>query len=185
MAKSRTHTTGLRSKTTKARTHVDCLRAANADLKKQLADALQQQTVTADILKLISRSTFDLQEVLNTLVESAVRLCGTDAAVIWRPCNGAYHLVAAYGVTEEFKAHLQSLSLKPEGGSVVGRSLQAKRTLYVADITADPQYAVRDIEDFGGYRTLLCAPFMRDGLAIGVLMVATYEPRAFTDKEVD
>jgi signal transduction histidine kinase len=157
----------------------------NARLLNELRESLQQQTATADVLKVISRSTFDLQEVLNTLVESAVRLCGTDAAVIWRPSNDGYHLVAAYGVTEEFRAHLQSLSLKPEGGSVVGRSLQAKHTLYVADITADPQYAVRDIEDFGGYRTLLCAPFMRDGLAIGVLMVATYEPRAFTDKEVD
>jgi signal transduction histidine kinase len=157
----------------------------NSRLLNDLRESLQQQTATADVLKIISRSTFDLQVVLNTLVESAVRLCGADAAVIWRPSDDAYRLVASCGVTQEFRARLQSLSLKPGGRSVVGRSLRAMQTLYVADITVDPDYAVRDIEDFGGYRTLLCAPFIRDGMAIGVLMVATFEPRVFTEKEIE
>jgi two-component system NtrC family sensor kinase len=157
----------------------------NTRLLNELRESLQQQTATADVLKVISRSAFDLQIVLDTLVESAVRLCGADAGVIWRPIGQRYHLVASYGLKSEFKAHLKSLALKPDGRSVVGRSLQAGQTLYVSDLTVDPDYADRDPTDFGGYRTLLCAPFIRDGVAVGVLMIATCDPRVFTDKQVE
>ena len=137
------------------------------------------------MLKVISRSTFDIQAVLDTLAESAVRLCRADAAAIWRPRDRTYHLVASYGLTPEFKAHLQSLALKVDGRSVGARCLRAKKIIYVSDITVDPEYSVRKPYDFGGYRTVLCAPLMRDGMAIGVLMVVTYEPHVFTDKQVE
>ena len=137
------------------------------------------------MLKVISRSAFDIQAVLDTLAESAVRLCRADAAAIWRPRDRTYHLVASYGLTPEFKAHLQSLALKVDGRSVGARCLRAKKIIYVSDITVDPEYSVRGPYDFGGYRTVLCAPLMRDGMAIGVLMVVTYEPRVFTDKQVE
>ena len=157
----------------------------NTRLLNELRESLQQQTATADVLKVISRSAFDIQAVLDTLAESAVRLCRADAAAIWRPRDRTYHLVASYGLTPEFKAHLQSLALKVDGRSVGARCLRAKKIIYVSDITVDPEYSVRKPYDFGGYRTVLCAPLMRDGMAIGVLMVVTYEPHVFTDKQVE
>jgi GAF domain-containing protein len=152
---------------------------------RELSESLQQQTATADVLKVISRSAFDIQTVLDTLAESAVRLCKANAAAIWRPRDRTYHLVASYGLTPEFKAHLQSLALKVDGRSVGARCLRAKKVIYISDITVDAEYSVREPYDFGGYRTVLCAPLMRAEKAIGVLMVVTYEPRVFTDKQVE
>jgi signal transduction histidine kinase len=96
-----------------------------------------------------------------------------------------YHLVASYGLTPEFKAHLQSLALKVDGRSVGAHCLRAKKVIYISDITVDPEYSAKGPYDFGGYRTVLCAPLMRAEMAIGVLMVVTYEPRVFTAKQVE
>src|SRR5205823_2634931 len=115
---------------------------------------------------------FDLKSVFDTLVEASTRLCQASASVLWLPQGATYHLAASNGVPASFKKHLQNLSLKPDGNSVVGRSLRAGKALYVPDLAADPNYTKRRVEDFGGYRGLLCVPLLRQGAPIGVLMIA-------------
>src|SRR5215471_5344054 len=95
----------------------------NARLLNELRESLQQQTSTADMLKVISRSTFDLKSVLQTLVESAARLCEADIANIWRPSGSVYRLAASYQATPENKEYLENLSIEPGRGSCVGRTL--------------------------------------------------------------
>jgi len=148
-------------------------------------EALQQLTATAEVLTVMSRSAFELKKVFDALVKSATHLCHASASVIWRPKDdGRYHLAASYGVEPRFEEQLKSLALKPDGHSVVGRSLQSGKTTYVSDLTADSDYAGRDVNDFGGYRGLLCVPLLRDGVAIGVLMVAHLTSSKFNEKQI-
>ena len=103
--------------------------AADSDvaaIKQELAEAVEQQAATANVLRVISRSKFDLQAVFSSLLEGATRLCHASASVLWRPDGATYHLAACYGVTAKFERQLRGLSLKPDGNSVVGRSLVAK-----------------------------------------------------------
>lgn len=148
-------------------------------------DALEQLAATSDVLKVISQSTFELQAVFDRLVESATRLCRASSSVIWRPASdGRYHLAASYGVSPEFKSRLHALGLKPDGRSVVGRCLQAGKTMYVPDLMADPEYTKRQAIEFGGYRGLLCVPLIREGAPIGVLMIAHTSVRKFSPQQI-
>jgi signal transduction histidine kinase len=156
----------------------------NARLLNELRESLQQQTATADVLKVISRSTFDLQSVLDTLVESAARLCEADGAMVWRPKDGRYQLAASFGLPPEFEASMRQLALKPSGQSMVGRALQAKKTFHVPDMNADAEYAAYDLKRMGGYRAVLGIPLMREGVPIGAMMVGRQTPKAFTDAQI-
>ena len=113
-----------------------------AQATRERDEALEQLTATAEVLTVMSHSAFDLQTVFDALVKSATHLCHASSSVIWRSKDdGRYHLVASYGVEPRFEEHLKSLALKPDGHSVVGRSLQSGKTTYVADLMADPEYA--------------------------------------------
>jgi signal transduction histidine kinase len=150
-----------------------------------LRESLQQQTATADVLKVISRSTFDLQSVLHTLVESAARLCEADKATITRQRDGAFYRAESFGFSREFMDHVRDIPVTPDRGSATGRALLEGVVVHIPDVQTDPDYHFNEALRLGNYRTLLGVPMLREGTPIGVVTLTRSEPRPFTDKQIE
>ena len=150
-----------------------------------LSESLQQQTATADVLKVISRSTFDLKTVLNTLVESAARLCDADQATITRQIEGKFFRAEAYGFSPEFIEFVRDVPVVPERGSITARALLEGKVIHVADVLADPDYTFAEAQKLGDFRTILGVPMLREGMPIGVLALTRSEVRPFTDRQIE
>ncbi|MER8899654.1 GAF domain-containing protein [Mesorhizobium sp. M0676] len=151
----------------------------------ELSESLQQQTATADVLKAISRSTFDLQPVLDTLVESAAKLCDADTSVIFKRDGDLYRWSAEYGNLPEAAVFAKANPFAPSRDSITGRVALEARAVHVSDVLADPDYGATQLQKLGGYRTILCVPILREGAPVGVFALTRSQVRDFTPRQIE
>ena len=188
-AKSQPRVRGLRSTGTKARTHVERLRAANADLKKKLAEALEQQAATSEVLGVISSSPGELQPVFDAMLANATRLCGAKFGNLNLYDGGEFCPVAHHNVPPAF-AEARPHRFRPHPASGHAEVVKTKLAVHIEDVRAMPPYREGDstivaLADLGGARTFMIVPMLKEGALVGTINIYRQEVRPFTDKQIE
>src|SRR6266436_9192509 len=157
----------------------------NSRLKRELAEALERQKATSDILNAINTSAIELQPILDTIVKTASRLCEVEFANIFKLQGGKYHLAATNSTATAFVKYASKHPLSPGRGSVVGRVALEQKTVHLPDCLSDPEYAVLEYQRAGKYRTTLGVPLQQDGAVVGVIALTRSVVKPFTDKQIE
>src|SRR6266545_4557000 len=155
------------------------------DRNRDLTEALEQQTATSEVLKVISSSAFDLGPVLETLIQNATRLCGAEKGFIFGLDGDTYRLMADQGASPEFRDLIQRHPIAPGRGTLVGRTALERRTVHIPDALADPEYAWAESLRLGGFRTMLGVPMLREGAPIGVIALWREEVQPFIERQIE
>jgi two-component system, NtrC family, sensor kinase len=159
---------------------------AQLDLRTRERDeSLQQQTATADVLKVISRSSADLETVLDTLVETVARLCRADQVYMFHLRHGLWNLVAGCGLSAQTREFFQMRPFTPGRGATSGRAALERRAVHIPDVLQDPEYTLTEGQEIAGYRTTLGIPLLREDALIGVYSIARTRVEPFTSKEIE
>ncbi len=150
-----------------------------------LSESLQQQIATSDVLKVISRSTFDIQGVLNTLVESAASLCQAENVQFFLRDGAVYRLAAYNGFSPEYQEYVKQHPITPGRGTLVARTALEVARVHIPDVLADPEYTWHEGQKLGGFRAMLGVPLLREGSCVGVMAMTRATPRPFTNKQIE
>ena len=156
-----------------------------AELTRELSEALEQQTATAEVLKVISRSSVDLETVLDTLVQTVARLCRADQVYMFHLRHDLWHLIADCGLSAEASEFFETHPFTPGRGSTSGRAALERRAVLIPDVLQDPEYTLSEGQEIAGYRTILGIPLLREDTLIGVYSIARTRVEPFTDKEIE
>ena len=191
--KSRTPITSLRSKRTKARTRVSRIREPHADLEKKLAEALERQAATSEVLQVVSSSPGRLGPVFQAMLANAVRICEAKFGVLFQSEGEAIRAVALHGVPALYaEERRRNPVIRPSARTVLGRAMATKQPAQIADVQNEPHYSDApsgftgsQLAKLAGARTVVGVPMLKESDLVGVVIIYRQETRPFTDTQID
>ncbi len=156
-----------------------------ARLTRELKEALEQQSATADVLRMISSSPIEVQSVLDVIVRTAAELCASEYSILFRLQDGKYHVACSNKAEAEFVKFFLKHPISVDRGSLVGRTALERRSVHIRDCLADPEYRLHEAARLGKHRTMLGVPLLREGIPIGVIGLLRTSVNPFTEKQIE